>query len=77
LKGDSSKWIHEEFPKMQKFSWQDGYSVFSVSKSIVPKVLDYIEKQREHHKGKTFEDEYLDLLKLHEIDVVDEKFLFG
>ena len=46
LKGESSKWIHEEFPKLAKFGWQDGYSIFSVSKSIVPKVVDYIKYQR-------------------------------
>lgn len=77
LKGESSKWIHDEFLKMRSFSWQDGFSAFSVSKSIVPKVVEYIKNQREHHKGKTFEDEYLDLLKLHEIDIVDEKYIFG
>lgn len=77
LKGESSKWIHEEFPKMSKFGWQDGYSAFSVSKSIVPRVVEYIKNQRQKHQGKTFEDEYLELLELHEIDVVDEKYLFG
>jgi REP element-mobilizing transposase RayT len=77
LKGESSKWIHEEFPKLSKFGWQDGYSIFSVSKSIVPKVVDYIKNQRQHHKGKTFEEEYLELMKLHEIEIVDEKYLFG
>ena len=77
LKGESSKWIHEEFPKLQRFSWQDGYGAFSVSKKLVPIVVEYIKNQREHHKGKTFEEEYLDLLKWHEIDVVDEKYLFG
>ena len=77
LKGESSKWIHEEFPKLSKFGWQDGYSIFSVSKSIVPKVVEYIKNQREHHKGQTFADEYLELLKLHEIDIVDEKYLYG
>ncbi len=77
LKGESSKWIHEEFPKMQKFGWQDGYSAFSVSKSIVPRVIEYIKNQREHHTDKTFEDEYVDLLKLHEIDIIDEKYIFG
>jgi putative transposase len=77
LKGDSSKWIHQEFPKLQKFGWQDGYSAFSVSKTIVPKVVEYIKNQREHHHGKSFEDEYLDLLRWHEIDKVDEKYIFG
>jgi putative transposase len=76
LKGESSKWIHEEFPKMQKFGWQDGYGVFSVSKKLVPKVVEYIKNQREHHKVKTFEEEYLELLEWHEVDIVDEKYLF-
>jgi REP element-mobilizing transposase RayT len=77
LKGESSKWIHDTFPKMSGFNWQDGYSTFSVSRSIVPKVVEYIKNQREHHKGKSFEDEYLELLKLHEIDIIDEKYIFG
>jgi putative transposase len=72
------KWIHEEFPEMRTFGWQDGYSAFSVSKSIVPKVAEYIKTQRGHHqKKKTFEDEYLDLLDLHEIGTIDERYIFG
>ena len=77
IKGESSKWIHNEFPKMAGFAWQDGFSAFSVSKSLMPKVVEYIKNQREHHHGKTFEDEYSDLLELHEIDVVGEKYMFG
>jgi len=76
IKGESSKWIHEEFQNMSAFGWQDGYSVFSVSKSIVPQVIKYIENQREHHRARTFADEYLDLLKLHEVDTIDEKYIF-
>jgi putative transposase len=76
LKGESSKWIHEEFQNMRTFGWQDGYSAFSVSKSIVPKVIEYIKNQRQKHYSKTFEEEYLELLELHEIDIVDEKYLF-
>ena len=76
LKGESSKWIHEEFPNMRTFGWQDGYSVFSVSKSIVPKVVEYIKNQREHHQEKSFENEYVDLLYLHDIDTIDEKYIF-
>ena len=76
LKGDSSKWIHEEFSDLRNFGWQDGYGIFSVSKSNAPKVIEYIKKQREHHLKQSFEDEYIELLKLHEI-TYDEKFLFG
>jgi REP element-mobilizing transposase RayT len=75
LKGDSSLWIHRHFKDLQHFAWQDGYGVFSVSKSAVPDVIDYIQKQRDHHKKQTFEDEYIALLNLHEIDY-DERYVF-
>ena len=76
IKGESSKWIHTEFTNLNRFAWQEGYAVFTVSRSIVPKVAEYIANQREHHSTKGFEDEYRDLLKLHEIDF-DEKYLLG
>ena len=75
LKGESSKWIHEAFPNLAKFGWQDGYGIFSVSKSNVPEVIDYIKNQREHHARHTFEDEYISLLKLNGIDY-DERYVF-
>ena len=75
LKGDSSKWIHAELSDLHDFAWQDGYGAFSVSKSKVADVVEYIRKQREHHKTENFENEYLKFVKLHEIDF-DEKFLF-
>ncbi len=75
LKGDSSKWIHVEFPDITKFNWQDGYGIFSVSKSQVPEVIQYIANQREHHTNQTFEEEYISLLKLHRIDF-DERYVF-
>ena len=55
LKGDSSKWIHEEFPALENFWWQDGYGAFTVSKSNIPKVINYIQNQREHHRKRTFQ----------------------
>ena len=76
LKGDSSKWIHDEFPTISSFNWQDGYGIFSVSKSAVPSVIDYIKNQREHHTNQTFEEEYISLLKLHQIDY-DKRYIFG
>jgi REP element-mobilizing transposase RayT len=75
LKGDSSKWIHEEFTDLQRFAWQDGFGVFSVSKSSAPKVVEYIKNQRQHHLNQSFEDEYIELLKLHGIEY-NEKYLF-
>jgi len=76
IKGDSSFWIHNEFQHLQKFAWQDGYGVFSVCKSHASKVIDYIKNQRIHHQKQTFEDELIELLRLHEIDY-DERYLFG
>src|SRR5205814_10307567 len=58
LKGDSSKWIHEEFRSLRSFGWQDGYGAFTVSKSDIPAVIAYIQKQREHHSKRTFQSEY-------------------
>jgi putative transposase len=74
LKSESSKWIHEELEKMKTFGWQDGFGAFSVSKSNVPAVVQYIKNQREHHKKESFEEEYERLMKLHEVDY-DPKYL--
>ena len=76
LKGESSKWIHEEFPRMLGFEWQDGYGAFTVSKSQVPDLIEYIQNQREHHRKKTFQEEYLELLKKHGVDY-DERYLWN
>jgi REP element-mobilizing transposase RayT len=76
LKGDSSKWIHTEFPRMGHFGWQDGYGAFSVSRSNIPSVIAYIKNQREHHRKKTFQEEYRELLEKHGIEY-DERYIWG
>jgi hypothetical protein len=76
LKDDSSKWIHVEFPDLRGFGWQDGYGAFSVSKSNVPSVVKYIQDQREHHKPRTFQEEYLEFLGKHGVEY-DERYLWG
>ncbi|MCU0748155.1 MAG: IS200/IS605 family transposase [Akkermansiaceae bacterium] len=76
IKGGSSAWIHETFPNMKRFAWQDGYGVFSVSKSNIPEVVDYIRGQREHHRTRTFQEEYIAFLKRHEIQY-DERYVWG
>ena len=76
LKADSSKWIHEELPTLRNFCWQDGYGAFTVSKSSIPKVIRYIQDQREHHRKKTFQEEYLEFLKENGVDY-DERYLWG
>src|SRR5678809_1062493 len=75
LKGESSKWIHEQFPHLSKFGWQGGYGVFTVSQSKAAEVIEYIKKQREHHRGQSFEEEYVSLLTLNGVDY-DERYLF-
>lgn len=59
---------------MRTFAWQDGYGIFSVSKSKVPDVVDYIKNQRIHHEKESFEEEYERLMKLHGVEY-DEEYL--
>jgi len=75
IKGGSSKWIHEGFPKHRLFSWQKEYGAFSVSVSQLDNVVDYIKKQPEHHRTKTFQEEFLELLKKHHVEF-DERYLW-
>jgi REP element-mobilizing transposase RayT len=75
VKSRSSKWVHDEFPKLGAFKWQEGYSVFSVSKSQEAAVKIYISGQVEHHKKVDFKSELLRLLRAHGVEF-DEKFVF-
>ncbi len=68
IKGGSSKWIHDTFPKYRKFEWQEGYGAFSVSASQVKRTIAYIENQKEHHRKRTFQEEFLKLLDKHCVD---------
>lgn len=76
LKANSSKWIHETYPQLREFAWQDGYGAFTVSQSNVESVKSYIVDQESHHHIKSFEDEYRALMEKHQIDF-DPKFLYG
>ena len=75
LKATSSKWINDSKLIKGKFQWQEGYGAFSYSRSQRNDVINYIMNQEEHHKKKTFKEEYLDLLKKFEIEFKDE-YLF-
>jgi len=75
IKCNSAKWINESNFVVGKFSWQEGYGVFSYSKSQLPKVIKYIENQKEHHKKVNFGDEYFKILKDFDIDF-DPEFIF-
>ena len=65
LKGNSSKWIHETFPKLRAFEWQVGYSAFSVGISAVDATISYIRNQAEHHRTRTFREEFMLMLRRH------------
>src|SRR6266481_8635722 len=65
IKSNSSRWACEQG---HKFAWQQGYAAFSVSASLVPTVVRYIQNQESHHKKMTFDAEFLALLKKHGVE---------
>lgn len=67
LKSNSSGWIHDRWPD-RLFQWQIGYGAFSVSESNQDAVVRYIENQIEHHRQRTFQEEFLELLSRHRIE---------
>jgi len=75
IKANSSKWINENRWVMGKFNWQEGFGAFTYSKSQIDAVAKYILNQHEHHRKKSFREEYLDFLEKFNIDY-DEKYLF-
>lgn len=75
VKSSSSKWINEQKFTKEKFAWQEGYGAFSHSRSQLPRLIRYIENQEEHHRKKTFQQEYLEILE--ELKVpYDLKYVF-
>ena len=74
LKGNSSKWIHETFPGMRSFEWQEGYGAFSIGVSAVDATKAYVRNQAEHHRGRTFREEFETILRKHGF-VFDESML--
>jgi putative transposase len=72
IKGGSSKWIHETFPDQKFFAWQEKYGAFSVSVSQLEIVAGYIRGQEEHHRKKTFQEEFVALLKNHGVEFEEQ-----
>ena len=64
----SSGWIHQTFLDASDFAWQSGYGAFSVSQSKAADVVAYIQNQAEHHRTRTFEEEFIEFLKRHKIE---------
>ncbi len=75
VKANSSKWINEQQFIKSKFQWQDSYGAFSYAKSQRDIVINYIMNQEEHHRTRTFKEEYLKMLNDFEV-VYDDKYLF-
>jgi len=73
IKANSSRWADEEGHKL---AWQQGYAAFSVSASVVPVVVRYIQNQEAHHRKMSFEEEFLALLRKHGVEF-DPKFVLG
>jgi REP element-mobilizing transposase RayT len=76
LKSNSSKWAREALPKYSLFGWQEGYAAFSVSASAMQQVDQYIRRQEEHHRSRTFEEEFRVMLDKHGI-AYDPRYMFG
>jgi len=75
VKKSSSKWIKPRGSEFAGFAWQSGYGAFAVSESKSEAVREYIANQREHHRRKTFQEEYREFLERHRI-VFDERYVW-
>jgi len=75
IKANSSKWVNETLDPGDRFEWQKGYGAFTVSYSHTESVQQYIRNQKEHHRTKSFEEEYIAFLERHNI-AFERKWLF-
>jgi putative transposase len=75
IKTNSSRWVHGRWPEHHRFAWQTGDGAFTVSESGATAVRDYISNQAEHHKVRSFQEEFLAFLKKNKI-TVDERYLW-
>jgi putative transposase len=75
IKANSSGWVHDKWPSRGAFAWQTGYGAFTVSQSNSRSVAGYIADQEEHHRRRSFQEEFLALLKKHGVEY-DERYLW-
>ena len=75
VKKRSSKWIKTKGPFYTGFSWQNGYGAFSIGQSQLPSLKRYITEQREHHRQKTFQEEFREFLQKYRIEY-DERYVW-
>jgi putative transposase len=74
-KANSSSWAKTLGGRFMKFSWQSGYGVFSIHASQIEPIRKYIQTQAEHHRKKTFQEEYLEILREYQVPY-DERYLW-
>lgn len=72
VKGRSSRWLGDTFPQSSWRGWQEGFGGFTVSRSLVSRVEEYIHKQKEHHLRQSYEQEVMDFHRLHDMEFVAE-----
>lgn len=72
IKGESSFWINKNELTKEKFQWQEEYFAVSVSESVLDKVRDYIKNQEEHHKKKSFQEEYDEFILKYGFKIIDK-----
>lgn len=75
VKKESSKWIKTKGEAYSNFYWQDGYGIFSVNPSEIEVVVKYIDNQEEHHRKRTFQEEFRSLLEKYKIEY-DERYVW-
>jgi len=76
VKANSSRWVHDNHRQLADFAWQDGFAAFTVSKSQVESVRQYIREQKLHHRTNDFKSELIALLDKHDVEY-DERYLWG
>lgn len=67
VKSNSSRWLNKNDSSTSKFAWQDGFGAFSVSKSAIETVINYIKNQESHHQKRSFQDELIAFLEKYQI----------
>jgi REP element-mobilizing transposase RayT len=76
VKGASSKWVHDTFPHHAGFAWQEGYGAFSIGASQLARTVAYVRNQAEHHRTRTFQEEYLQFLESNGVEY-DPRYVWG
>lgn len=75
IKKDSSSWIKTKGREFRNFHWQDGYGAFSIGKSEIPELKQYLASQKEHHRKRTFKEELIEFLEEYGV-AYDERYLW-